>query len=44
MMKMSISVHGIESLINKLFMAHNSEFFCIYERKYRDKVFANYED
>ena len=41
MMQMSISVHGIELLIHKLSMVHNSEFFLYMKESIKTKFFPN---
>ena len=38
-----MSVYGID-LLQKLSMVHNSEYLCIYKRKYKYKLLAKYKE
>ena len=43
-MKMSMSVNGIDLLQKNLSMEQNSKNVCIYKRKYKDKLLAKYKE
>ena len=43
-MKMCMSVYGIDLLQKNISMIQNSENLCIYKRKYKDKLLANYKE
>ena len=44
LMKMCMSVYGIDLLQNNLSMVQNSKKLCIYKRKYKDKLLAKYKE
>ena len=44
LMKMCMSVYGIDLLQKNISMIQNSENLCIYKRKYKDKLLANYKE
>ena len=44
LMKMCMSVYGIDLLQNSLSMVQNSKNLCIYKRKYKDKLLAKYKE
>ena len=41
---MCMSVYGIDLLQKNISMIQNSENFCIYKRKYKDKLIDNYKE
>ena len=44
LMKMCMPVYGIDLLQKNISMIQNSENLCIYKRKYKDKLLANYKE
>ena len=44
LMKMCMSVYGIDLLQKNISMIQNSENLCIYKRKYKDKLLANHKE
>ena len=44
LMKMCMSVYGIDLLQKNIYMIQNNENLCIYKRKYKDKLLANYKE
>ena len=44
LMKMCMSVYGIDLLQKNISMVQNSDNLCIYKRKYKDKLLAKYKE